>query len=150
LQLLERRAAQLSSPASASKSCPPTFTDEACYPHMSSNASTSSLDEHCHHCSHSHATSRHPTASPPTSYSSHTSSLTHSPNMHDQRQDMMPYFQDMQQQYPIYHTTEAPQMSQSFTTEAPQDLGLGFPYLQSYVDIPIMKFENDDLSSSFM
>jgi len=72
--------------------------------------------------------------------------------MQAQPQVMMPYYQDMQQQQqqqpPMY---SAPmEMSPSFITEAPQDLGLNFPYLQPYVDMPIMKFENDDLSSSFM
>src|SRR5579871_807107 len=90
LQLLERRAAQLSSPASSSKALQNTFIDEPYYSHIPSNTSTHS-DEHCHQYSQSHATSRHTTASPPTSYSSQAPSLTHSPNMLDQRQDMMPY-----------------------------------------------------------
>jgi len=75
--------------------------------------------------------------------------------MQAQQQDMMPYYQDMQQQQQQQQQHQhqpmfsAPlEMSTSFITEAPQDLGLNFPYLQSYVDIPIMKFENDDLSSS--
>lgn len=143
--MLERRAAQLSSPSSSSKQYQNSFNDEACYPHMPSNASSSS-DDHCHHCSHTH--SRQGTVSPPSSYSSHSTHLSHSPNMQAQRQDMMPYYQDMQQQQPMY---SAPlEMSSSFITDAPQDLGLNFPYLQSYVDMPIMKFENDDLTSSFM
>jgi hypothetical protein len=45
---------------------------------------------------------------------------------------MMPYYQDMQQQYPIYLTSDPLQMSQAFITEAPQDLDPNFPYLQSY------------------
>jgi hypothetical protein len=69
--------------------------------------------------------------------------------MHDQCQDMMLYNDDMQQQYPICPTSEPLQMSQAFTTDAPQDLGLKFPYLQPYVDMPIMKFvENDDLPAT--
>ncbi len=76
--------------------------------------------------------------------------------MQTQRQDMMLFYQDMheqqqqqqQQQPPMFSTPM--EMSTSFITEAPQDLGLNFPYLHSYVDMPIMKFENDDLSSSFM
>ena len=56
LQLLERRAAQLSSPSSSSSSkpCQNSFNNESCYPHMSSNASSSS-DDHYHHCSHAHS-----------------------------------------------------------------------------------------------
>jgi hypothetical protein len=44
----------------------------------------------------------------------------------------MPYYQDMQQQHPIYFTSDPLQMSQAFNTEAPQDLGPNFPYLQPY------------------
>lgn len=62
---------------------------------------------------------------------------------------MMPYYQDMQQQQPAMYSAPL-EMSSSFITEAPPDLGLNFPYLQSYVDMPILKFENDDLTSSFM
>jgi hypothetical protein len=40
--------------------------------------------------------------------------------------------QYMQQQYPIYVTSDPQQMSQAFIIEAPQDFGPSSPYLQSY------------------
>ena len=152
LQLLEQRAAELSCSAS-SRSHHHMYEDEGCYGHISSNASTSS-DEHCRHCS--HGASRAGTASPPTSYSSqfgqisHSNQLNRSPNPQMQQSEMLPYFQDIQQMTG-YPPPVPPEMSlaAAFVPESTQSMGLEFQYLPSY-DMPMMKFEVDDIPYSHM
>lgn len=155
LHLLERRAAELQSSASATKSHCQGYDDE-CYSNVSSNASTSS-DEHCRHCS--HVASRAGTASPPTQYSNqfgtygHSSHLNHinrSPNLQTLGPDMLPYYQDMRQ-IPGYTVSAPPDMSLSapFLADGSQDMGMDLQYLQQF-DMPMLKFEPEELPSPYM
>jgi hypothetical protein len=68
--------------------------------------------------------------------------------MQFQQPAMMNYFQDLPQQ-PSFSMSAPTDMSTQFVTNGPQDMGMNFPFLQQYSDMPLMKLE-DDLQPGFL